>query len=339
MRIGVDVMGGDHAPSAILEGALASIDHFIETDQLVLVGDEAVIGAGIDAAGLAGDPRLEVVATTQVIGMSESPVDAVRGKPDSSIAVLARLCGRRAKNPLDATLSAGNTGAKVTAAQMFMRRLKGVHRPGIAVAIPTFAGQVTLIDVGANIEPKPIHLAQYGVMGAIYSEKFLGIAKPRVGLMNVGTEEAKGTSASKEVRDHLAGMPGLNFIGNVEGRGVFEGEADVVVTDGVVGNVMIKLAEGLSAGIFRALGAELKKMDPELAVRLEKVIRTLYSKHDYHEHGAAPLLGVNGGCLICHGSSESRTITNAIVRARQFVESGINEAITERLSAMEETTA
>lgn len=338
MRIGLDVMGGDHAPGAILDGALAALPRLDPDDQLVLVGDESIIRAGIARAGI-DDPRLVVHGTTQVIAMDEPPVEAVRTKPDSSITTLARLAGRKSKQPLEAIISAGNTGAKVAAAQMHMRRLPSVHRPGIAVPVPTFAGPVVVIDVGANIAPKPTHLAQYGVMGATFASRLHGIENPRVGLMNIGGEEQKGTDDMKRARDMLRSVPELNFIGYVEGRRVFEGEADVVVTDGVVGNVMLKLAEGLSAGIFRVIARELAESDPELGARIEPVIRRIYARHDYHEFGGAPLLGVNGVCLICHGSSEARTIINAIVTAKKFIASDVNEAISARLARMEQAVA
>jgi glycerol-3-phosphate acyltransferase PlsX len=338
MRIGLDVMGGDHAPDAILQGALAAVSTLSADDELVLVGDsdtihKAVEQAGIDAA------RVNVVGTTQVIGMDESPVEAVRGKPDSSISVLTSMASRKADRPLDAVISAGSTGAMVTGAQMYMRRLRNVHRPGIGVIVPTFSGPIVLIDVGANIEPKPVHLAQYGIMGDVFARKILGIEKPRVALMNVGGEEQKGTGDMKRARDLLREFGDLNFTGYIEGRSVFNGEADVVVTDGVVGNVMIKLAEGLSEGIFKAIGREVMAIDPQLAQRIGPVVKAIYAKHDYHEYGGAPLLGVNGVCIISHGSSQARTITNAIMRAREYVNSGLNDAISDRLAMMEEVAA
>jgi len=217
---------------------------------------------------------------------------------------------------------------------MHMRRLPNVIRPGIAVTVPTFKGPVVLIDVGANIEPKPVHLAQYGVMGEAYARALVGIKEPRVAIMNVGGEEQKGTDDMRLARDLLRRAEGSNFTGFVEGRGVFDGEADVVITDGVVGNVMIKLAEGLSSGIFKALAREVLAIDPELAARLEPVVKSLYAKHDYHEYGGAPLLGVNGVCLISHGSSQARTIMNAILRMRLFVLSGVNTTISNRLGEL-----
>ncbi len=335
MRIGLDVMGCDNAPDAILEGAIASLEKLNSADELVLVGDRAAIEAAINSRGV-NDPRVTVVGTTQVIAMDEPPVEAVRSKKDSSLVVLAQMTGRKAPKPLDAMISAGNTGACVTAAQMHMRRLAGVHRPGVAVTMPTFSGPVVLIDVGANLEAKPHHLAQYGVMGDVYARLVLGVKTPRIALMNVGGEEQKGTSEMRMTRDALRVDHTLQFIGYIEGRALFNGEADVVVSDGVVGNVMLKLAEGLSEGIVKSIAREIRQSDPALAKRFEPVVKKIYAKHDYHEYGGAPLLGVNGICLIGHGSSVARTITNTIVRSKQFLQSRVNENITRRLDAVRE---
>ncbi len=332
MRIGIDVMGGDNAPDEILKGCFAALTNLATEDQLVLIGDADLINEAIAERGIKSS-QIEVITTTEVIGMNESPVDAVRTKKDSSIVIMGRMASPKLPNRLDAIISAGNTGACVAAAQLHMRRLEGVIRPGIAVTVPTFAGPIVLIDVGANIEPKASHLAQYGVMGDIYARRVLGIKNPRVALMNVGGEEQKGTQEVRDARDLLRATEGLNFTGFVEGRGVFNGEADVVITDGIVGNVMLKMAEGLSSGIFKALAKEVFAIDPTLASRLEPVVKSLYAKYDYHEYGGAPLLGVNGVCLISHGSSVSRTITNAIRRAHNFVELGVNEEIVTRLAA------
>lgn len=332
MRIGIDVMGGDNAPDEILKGCFAALANLAADDQIVLIGDAGLINEAIAERGIKST-QIEVVGTTEVIGMDESPVDAVRAKKDSSLVIMGRMASPKLPNRLDAIISAGNTGACVAAAQLHMRRLEGVIRPGIAVTVPTFAGPIVLIDVGANIEPKASHLAQYGVMGDIYARRVLGIENPRVALMNVGGEEQKGTQEVRDARDLLRATEGLNFTGFVEGRGVFNGQADVVITDGIVGNVMLKMAEGLSSGIFKALAKEVFAIDPTLASRLEPVVKSLYAKYDYHEYGGAPLLGVNGVCLISHGSSVARTITNAIRRAHNFVELGVNEEIVTRLAA------
>ena len=333
MRLGVDVMGGDNAPVEILKGCIAALPKLAADDELVLYGDRRVIEETFSERGIS-DKRLTIVATTEVIGMDESPVEAIRSKRDASMVVMAKDASPKSENRLHAIVSAGNTGAMVSAAQMHMRRIPNVVRPGIAVTVPTFAGVVVLIDVGANIEPKPVHLAQYGVMGAIYAKIACNITNPRVAIMNVGGEEAKGTDDIRLARDMLRSAAGLNFTGFVEGRGVFDGEADVVITDGVVGNVMIKLAEGLSKGIFKALAREVLAIDPELASRLEPVVKSLYAKHDYHEFGGAPLLGVNGIALICHGSSQARTIMNSITRMKMFAASDINARMSEQLGLM-----
>ena len=333
MRLGVDVMGGDNAPDEILKGCIAALPKLAADDELVLYGDRRVIEETFSERGIS-DKRLTIVANTEVIGMDESPVEAIRSKRDASMVVMAKDASPKSENRLHAIVSAGNTGAMVSAAQMHMRRIPNVVRPGIAVTVPTFAGVVVLIDVGANIEPKPVHLAQYGVMGAIYAKIACNITNPRVAIMNVGGEEAKGTDGIRLARDMLRSAAGLNFTGFVEGRGVFDGEADVVITDGVVGNVMIKLAEGLSKGIFKALAREVLAIDPELASRLEPVVKSLYAKHDYHEFGGAPLLGVNGIALICHGSSQARTIMNSITRMKMFAASDINARMSEQLGLM-----
>jgi glycerol-3-phosphate acyltransferase PlsX len=291
MRIGVDVMGGDNAPDEILKGCIAVVESLHADDTLVLIGDGPLIAETLEERGINAGKKIEIVATTEVIEMDDPPVDSVRTKKNSSISVMGKMGSPKDPNRLDAVISAGNTGACVTAAQMHMRRLPGVIRPGIAVTVPTFSGPIVLLDVGANIEPKASHLAQYGLMGEIYAREVLGISNPRVALMNVGGEEQKGTQEMRDARDMLRGVGDVNFIGFVEGRGVFNGDADVVITDGVVGNVMLKLAEGLSSGIFKALAREVFEIDPSLAGRLDPVVKSLYAKHDYHEYGGE--LGIN----------------------------------------------
>ena len=334
MRIGVDVMGGDLAPAPILSGALAAAESFQPGDQMVLFGDPKIIQAGVAGTSLP-EGRIEIIATTDEISMEESPVGAVRTKTKSSLVQLAKMAGPKAEHRLDMAVSAGNTGAFVAAAQMHMRRLPGVARPGIAAVVPTFAGPVTFIDVGANIDPKPHHLHQYGIMGTIYARRVLGIESPRVGLMNVGGEEQKGTDDMKKARELLREDPFVDFVGYVEGRAVFDGACEVVVSDGVTGNVTIKLTEGLSRGIFKRLQRELEEHDEAFVESFAPIVKKLYSEYDYHEYGGAPLLGVNGGCLICHGSSKERTIINAVAAARRFVDLGVNEMIMRTVKAEE----
>lgn len=336
MRIAVDVMGGDHAPDAILAGCLAAVELLSDTDELVLIGDEAVIRQGMAEAGV-DDRRVKVDPTTEVVGMAESPVNALRAKPDSSIARMGLLGGRKAPEGqrCDVVISAGNTGACVAAAQMHMRRLPGVHRPGVSVTLPSFFGPITLCDVGANPDPKPTHLHQYGHMAAVYATRVLGIENPRVALMSIGGEEGKGNQLTRETHALMKKDPTLDYTGYIEGRTLFDGEADVVVTEGFTGNVIIKLAEGLAAGLFKTIAHEVFEIDPQLAVKFEPVVKSIYKKHDYHEYGGAPLLGAGGICLIAHGSSEARTITNAIRNAIRYVNHNVNDGIVEALAGAE----
>ncbi len=338
MRIAVDVMGGDNAPDAVIHGCINALDQIAGDDEIVMVGDRAVVEDVLRERGVKDD-RLTIVHASEVIEMHESPVEAVRAKSESSLVKMMLLgSSRKTKDPVDVVISAGNTGACVSAATMYMKRLPGIHRPGIACTIPTFHGPVVVCDVGANPEPRASHLAQYALMAETYSELVLGIEKPRVAQMNIGAEEGKGTGITKEVRELIRGAPNMNYIGYIEGRDLFEGGADVVVTDGFVGNTMLKLAEGLAKSIFKALLHEVMNSDPALAMQMEPILKQMFKKNDYHEYGGAPLLGVNGGCVICHGSSESRTITNTIRNARESVSAHVNEAIVERIKLMEAKT-
>jgi glycerol-3-phosphate acyltransferase PlsX len=273
--------------------------------------------------------RVSVTHAPDVVAMDEAPIESLRTKPKSSIAVMAKLAKR---GQADAVISAGNTGACVAAFQMRMRNLPGVNRPGIAVVFPMSAGPVTICDVGANVACKPINLYQYGLMSSVYSRHILGIQTPRVGLMSIGQEDAKGNEVVKRTRELLRSDDRLNFIGNIEGRDIFQGVCDVVVCEGFVGNVILKLTEGAVDGLFRAIKQELMKEKARLALKFKPIIMRVYQKHDYNEYGGAPLLGINGTALICHGSSKSRTIRNAIFSAKKFHTQRINERITDRLS-------
>lgn len=333
MRIAVDVMGGDHAPDAIVRGCIEALPLLAAEDELVLVGRQPEIEELLTERGVnAIDHRLRIVHADQIIGMDESPAKAVKSKPESSIVKMARLGSQRSELPCDVVLSAGNTGACVAAATVQMRRLPGVHRPGIAVTIPAFSGPLILSDAGANPEPRPSHLWQYGIMSSVLAEKALGIASPRVAMMNIGSEEGKGTDLIKSTHDLLKATPGLNYIGYIEGRDLFDGVADVVVTDGFVGNTMLKMAEGFARSLMKAIAHEIFTNAPDLGLALEPVFKELYRKNDYHEYGGAPLLGVNGVCVIAHGSSEARTIKAAIRNSRQYVTSGVNAEIVRRLA-------
>jgi len=332
MRIGVDAMGSDHAPGVEVKGALAARFLVEAGDQIVLVGDEQAIRQHLDDADWAD--FIEVRHADQTIGMDEAPVEALRSKPDSSIAILAQM---HAEEQVDACISAGNTGAFVAAAQMHLRRLEGVHRPGIAVLTPTFHGPVAVCDVGANVNCRPQHLQQYGIMASVYLTALCGVENPRVGLLSIGEEDAKGNSLVKEARELMKSDERQNFVGNVEGRDLFGGACDVLVCEGFVGNVVLKVIEGMSAGVMHGLMHELIQALPDLAEEIEKAGTDLMTKYDFNEYGGAPLLGAGGICIICHGASDHRGIMHAIAGARSLATHGVNERISELLSADKRT--
>src|SRR4051812_16543469 len=332
MRAAVDVMGGDRAPGEILKGCWDAAPLLDGDDIVYLVGDEKIIADALETSGVAPVKRrhYQVVATTQVIDMDESPVESLRSKPNSSIAVMSKMV---AKGDAEVAISAGNTGACVASAQLRMRTLPGVSRPGISVILPTFHGPVVICDVGANPEPKPKHIEQYALMASAYATAICGIENPRVGLLSIGEEDAKGNSLTKEARKLMRDEPQINFIGNVEGRDIFKGAVDVVVCDGFVGNIILKFTEGIAEGMFQTIMAELQEFAPELLGQFKPVMKKIYQRHDWQEYGGAPLLGVGGYCLICHGRSDSRAIKNAIRVGKQLASSGINSTIVEEVAA------
>ncbi|MEM8758583.1 MAG: phosphate acyltransferase PlsX [Planctomycetota bacterium] len=336
MRLGIDVMGGDHAPDAIIKGCVRALDFIGPDDQLVLIGRERDSSEVLEELGVS-DSRLVIEHCDDVIEMAESPAKAVRGKPNSSIVRMARIASQKedAASRCDAVLSAGNTGACVSAGIMHMKRLRGIHRPGIAVTMPSMHGPVVLCDAGANPEPIATHLHQYAVMSDVLSKQLLGIKNPRVALMNIGSEEGKGTDTIKTARDLIKATPGINYIGFIEGRDFFDDVADVVITDGLMGNTMLKTAEGLAKSLFRAIAQEIMELDPDLMTRFEPVAKSIWAKNDYHEYGGAPLVGVNGCLFIAHGSSEPRTIANAVRSCQDYVAAGVNDAIVSRIAEVE----
>ncbi len=335
MRIAIDAMGGDNAPDEIIAGALEAKELLTADDELILVGPEETIKAHLPSFK-SGKASISIVHAPDVIAMGEVPIESLRKKPKSSIAVIAKLAKR---DQADAVISAGNTGACVAAFQMRMRNLTGVNRPGIAVVFPTPGGPVTICDVGANIACKPIHLYQYGVMASIYTRNLLKIENPRVGIMSIGSEEAKGNEVVKKARDLFKSDTQMNFIGNIEGRDIFQGTCDVVVCEGFVGNVILKLTEALVDGLFRAIKQELMEEKLRLAMKFKPVMKRIYTKYDYNEYGGALLLGINGTAVICHGSSQSRTIKNAILASKRFYTEKINDKITEYLSRIQLCTS
>ncbi|MBQ1890597.1 MAG: phosphate acyltransferase PlsX, partial [Selenomonas sp.] len=276
--------------------------------------------------------------TTEVIGMDEHPADAVRTKKDSSVVVATQLVK---EGKCDAVLSAGSTGAAVTAAQLILKRIRGIGRPTIATPMPTSKGVTLLLDSGANVDSKPVHLVQSGLMGSIYAEYVFGIKNPRVGLLNIGEEETKGNEQAKETYALLKEMHTINFGGNAEGRDVPKGNFDVVICDGFVGNVVLKFAEGLAKTIMKLIkeaikdGGILAKLG---ALLLMPTLKKLGKRLDASEYGGAPLLGVNGVCIISHGSSNAKSICSAIGVANDYVNGNVMEHIQEALSQEEVLT-
>jgi glycerol-3-phosphate acyltransferase PlsX len=327
MRIAVDAMGGDFAPQTIVEGALLAVRECADIACLYLVGDEAAIQAEIQRCG--GNPgRVEIRHATEVVGMGESPATAVRRKKDSSI---NRAMDLVKSGDADAVFAAGSTGAAVASATLKLRTLENVRRPGIAVAMPTPADKpVVVIDGGATTDCTPEILMQFAIMGATYSRQIIGQADPKVGLMSVGTEEAKGNALSKETFDLLGKAP-IQFIGNVEGHDLFEGVVDVVVCDGFTGNVILKTSESVAHAIGKWLKRELTKNPIRLlgSLLLSGGLRALKKKTSQKTYGGAPLLGVNGICIIGHGSSDAIATKNGILQAARAVRLRLNESILE----------
>jgi len=327
MRIAVDAMGGDEAPFEIVKGAVDAARVYTG-HEIILVGDQERIRNELAACG-ATFGNISVVHASQVVDMNESATVAVRKKVDSSITKSVKLVSEKAA---DAVVSAGNTGATVAAASLFLRMLKNVKRLGIAVSIPTFHGACMVIDAGSNIQCKPAHLMQYGVMASVFCKYVLNIEKPRVGLLNIGEEDAKGNELVKETFALLSSSQ-LNFVGNAEGRDVFDGKFDIVVCEGFVGNVLLKFAEGLSISLLTAFALEAKNSTlTRLGAWLCKpVCKQLRSKMDYTEYGGVPLLGIDGICIIAHGRSDSKAIQNAIREAIQFGKYEVNKHISSEL--------
>lgn len=314
-------MGGDYAPREAVLGALEAAREGIE---VVLVGDRDKIRQEL---GKENRDMLEIIHTSEVISMGEQPAVAVRRKKDSSIVRSVQLLR---DGGAGAFVSAGSTGAVMAAALLGLGRIKGIDRPAIASVLPSRKGGTVLLDVGANIDCKPRNLVQFGIMGYLYADKILGIKNPRVGLLNVGEEESKGNELTQEAFP-LMGQAGINFIGNVEGRDLFSGSVNVVVCDGFVGNVVLKAGEGLAMALLHMIKEELarnwlSKMGTALTLPALKELRR---KVDYAEYGGAPLLGVNGVVIVCHGSSTAPAIKNGIRVAAEAVRRGLVGAIRE----------
>lgn len=328
MRIALDAMGGDFAPETNVDGAIAALKANPELE-VALVGDQPALEALLEKAGGPTD-RLTVHPAEGFVGMEEKPTDALRKKPNSSIAVCWRLMAGR---EVEAVVSAGNTGAVVAAGLRTRLFLKGIKRPGIAVALPTIKGRSILMDVGANPAARPEHLVQYGIMGAVYARNILGVENPRIGLMNIGSEEGKGTELYRETHAILLESSLKDrYIGNVEGRGLYQGEADVLICEGFVGNVVLKVSEGMAQFMLETVAAEmLPNLNAERQQAAE-AFKTLGRRYAYSEAGGAPLLGIDGICIICHGSSDANSIANALKGASTIRNHEINSQIVQELN-------
>jgi phosphate acyltransferase len=335
MRIALDAMGGDHAPGPVVLGAIQAVHNDADM-HVVLVGDQAQIEPHLAAAAKVRD-RLEIFHCTQVITMDDAPGLAFRKKPDSSIGRCWQLMQQR---KVEAIVSAGNTGAMVAGAFLLRLFLKGVRRPGIAALMPTAKGLSVLLDVGANVHPKPEHLYQYGLMGSIYAKHMLQRDKPKIGLLNVGSEEDKGNELAKETQDLFRNSPLKDqFIGNIEGRDINKGVCDVIVTEGFVGNVVLKVCEGVFDFVMKVVGKEvLSALKTEVPLA-QRALQGIVKRYDHQELGGAPLLGVDGICIICHGSSKERAIECALNLAAKTARAKLNEFIVSELAAGANKTA
>ncbi|HLB05849.1 MAG TPA: phosphate acyltransferase PlsX [Thermodesulfobacteriota bacterium] len=325
MKIALDAMGGDHAPVVEVKGAVLAAKEY--GSHVILVGDRDTVEKELSSHN-AGNLPISIRHASEVIGMEESPSKALR-KRDSSMRVAFELV----KNgEADAVVSAGNSGAAMATAMFVLRKLEGVDRPAIATVMPTLKDACVVLDVGANVDCKPFHLAQFAVMGDVYAQFILKKEKPRVGLLSNGEEESKGTDVTRETHAILKQLP-MNYIGYIEGRDIFAGNADVVVCDGFVGNVVLKTSEGLADAISQMLKEEILKSPlAKLGYLLSKgAFRKFKKKVDYSEYGGAPLLGIDGVGIISHGSSTPNAIKNAIRVAQEFSGSGVNKILLDHL--------
>ncbi|MFH1856462.1 MAG: phosphate acyltransferase PlsX [Candidatus Omnitrophota bacterium] len=326
MKIALDAMGGDNAPVETVKGAVNAAEEL--GYEIFLVGEEYSIEKELDKyRPFAGTVR--VVNASEKIGMDEPAAISVRKKKDASINVCAKLVKEK---KVDALITAGNTGAAVCAATLYLRTLEGIERPGISVIFPTLTGICFLIDVGANIDPKPEHLLQYAVMGDVYMRYIFNKEEVKVGLLSIGEEESKGTTLIKETH-RLLDASALNFIGNVEGRDIFTGKCDVIVCDGFSGNIILKVSESIAETLGKLFSREMNK---SLLTKIGGLLsmtalRSFKKKIDYTEIGGAPLLGVDGVCIISHGRSTAKAIKNAIKVAGELSAHQVNKHIIDQL--------
>ncbi|MED3573451.1 phosphate acyltransferase PlsX [Cytobacillus praedii] len=322
MKIAIDAMGGDHAPKEIVLGAMRAINEYKDI-HITLVGDESKIKQYVTSA-----ERIEILHTEEVILPTDEPVRAVRRKKTASMVLAAQQV---ADGQADACISAGNTGALMAAGLFVVGRIEGIERPALSPTLPTIGGEgFLLLDVGANVDAKPEHLLQYAIMGSIYAEKVRGVSNPRIGLLNIGTEEKKGNELAKNAFELLQ-QANIHFIGNVEARDLLDGVADVVVTDGFTGNMVLKTIEGTALSVFKMMKTALTSSfkSKMAAAVLKPDLAQLKSKMDYSEYGGAGLFGLKAPVIKAHGSSDANAIFSAIRQTRNMVENSVSQTIKE----------
>ncbi|NDL66870.1 phosphate acyltransferase PlsX [Anaerotalea alkaliphila] len=332
VSISVDAMGGDNAPEAVVDGCVQAVLEDPDI-RVVLCGDSESIQAALDRNTYPQE-QVVVLHTTEVIEVDEPPVNAIRTKKDSSLVKGIRLVREKRT---DAFVSAGSTGAILAGGTLILGRIKGIERPALGSFIPNSVGFTLLLDCGANVDSKPEYLYQFAKMGSIYYKTFMNKENPSVGLVNIGEEESKGNQLSKEAYKLLAGDTGLNFIGNIEGREIPAGAADVVVCDGFVGNVILKYTEGFATSLFGMLKETfLSNMKSKMgALLLKGSMKEMLTKFDYTEYGGAPLLGLEGLVVKAHGSSDAKAFKNAILQCKKFSQEQVNAQIKENLDIVE----
>ena len=333
MKIAIDAMGGDYAPEQIVFGSVRAAKKY--GCEIVLVGDEQKIRKVLSEEQGWQELNISIHHASEVIEMGEHPGAAIRRKKDASVVVATRLVK---EGVCDAVLSAGSTGAASAAALLGLGRIKGIDRPTIATPMPTPRGVTLLLDSGANVDSKPRHLVQSAMMGSIYSQYIFGTEKPRVGLLNIGEEETKGNEQALATYPLLKQMTTINFIGNVEGRDIPKGNVDVVICDGFVGNVVLKFAEGLAKTLMKLIKETIKEgglLAKLGALLVMPALKKLGKRLDVTEYGGAPLLGVDGCCIICHGSSNAKSICSAIGVANEYVKNNVLDHIRDNIAEEE----
>lgn len=326
VRVAIDAMGGDHGAQPVLD-ALPLLSE-APIDEILLVGDPSQLESQVN-----GTARVSIVPSGSVVEMHDQASVALKKKQDSSISVAMRLVR---EGRADAVISAGHTGATMATAVTLLGRLEGVKRPAVTTVLPTGDHPIIVLDVGANVDVRPDMFVQFAVMGSIYAEEVLGRTDPRVGLLSIGTEDSKGNEQTLAALPLLKQAP-VNFKGNMEGRQIFGGQFDVVVCDGFVGNILLKFGEATAAHIYSALKEKIKGVamaNPQLIAPLREHFEGMFKQMDHEEYGGAPLLGVNGVCLVCHGGASGRAIANAVRNAAVSIEQKVNHRIVEKLATI-----